>query len=103
MITLMTESSKNVVKIKIVGVGGGTGTGAAPVIAEIAKRLGILTVAVVTTPFYFEGKKRMENARLEPYEDNEQCQKPYEQENGQDRQEDDYKQDRNEVYCQGHR
>ncbi len=44
------------------GMGGGTGTGAAPVIAEIAKRLGILTVAVVTTPFYFEGKKPMENA-----------------------------------------
>ena len=44
------------------GMGGGTGTGAAPIIAEIAKRLGILTVAVVTTPFNFEGKKRMENA-----------------------------------------
>lgn len=44
------------------GMGGGTGTGAAPVVAEIAKRLGILTVAVVTTPFGFEGKRRMENA-----------------------------------------
>ncbi|MBD1576877.1 MULTISPECIES: cell division protein FtsZ [Vibrio] len=41
------------------GMGGGTGTGAAPVIAEIAKELGILTVAVVTKPFSFEGKKRM--------------------------------------------
>ena len=41
------------------GMGGGTGTGAAPVVAEIAKSLGILTVAVVTKPFVFEGKKRM--------------------------------------------
>lgn len=41
------------------GMGGGTGTGAAPVIAEVAKELGILTVAVVTKPFRFEGKKRM--------------------------------------------
>ncbi|TEA27206.1 cell division protein FtsZ [Candidatus Schmidhempelia bombi] len=41
------------------GMGGGTGTGAAPVVAEIAKELGILTVAVVTKPFSFEGKKRM--------------------------------------------
>lgn len=41
------------------GMGGGTGTGAAPVVAEIAKDLGILTVAVVTKPFGFEGKKRM--------------------------------------------
>ncbi|UPT14583.1 cell division protein FtsZ [Buchnera aphidicola] len=41
------------------GMGGGTGTGAAPVVAEIAKELGILTVAVVTKPFNFEGKKRM--------------------------------------------
>ena len=40
------------------GMGGGTGTGAAPVIAQIAKELGILTVAVVTKPFPFEGKKR---------------------------------------------
>ncbi|HEX4975138.1 MAG TPA: cell division protein FtsZ [Pseudomonadales bacterium] len=41
------------------GMGGGTGTGAAPVIAEIAKEMGILTVAVVTKPFSFEGRKRM--------------------------------------------
>jgi cell division protein FtsZ len=40
------------------GLGGGTGTGAAPVVAEISKELGILTVAVVTTPFSFEGSKR---------------------------------------------
>jgi cell division protein FtsZ len=44
------------------GMGGGTGTGAAPVIAEIAQDLGALTVAIVTKPFSFEGKKRMEHA-----------------------------------------
>ncbi|OGT26089.1 MAG: cell division protein FtsZ [Gammaproteobacteria bacterium RIFCSPLOWO2_02_FULL_42_14] len=44
------------------GMGGGTGTGAAPIFAEIAKELGILTVAVVTKPFAFEGRKRMEIA-----------------------------------------
>lgn len=44
------------------GMGGGTGTGAAPVVAEIAKDLGILTVAVVTKPFPFEGRKRMKLA-----------------------------------------
>ncbi|GEM_PF-60087 len=44
------------------GMGGGTGTGASPVIASLAKELGILTVAVVTKPFYFEGKKRLHNA-----------------------------------------
>lgn len=44
------------------GMGGGTGTGATPVVAEIAKEMGILTVAVVTRPFAFEGKKRMEVA-----------------------------------------
>jgi cell division protein FtsZ len=44
------------------GMGGGTGTGAAPVIAEIAKEAGILTVAVVTKPFPFEGKKRQSMA-----------------------------------------
>ena len=42
--------------------GGGTGTGAAPVIAEIAKDMGILTVAVVTKPFHFEGRRRMQVA-----------------------------------------
>jgi cell division protein FtsZ len=44
------------------GMGGGTGTGGAPVIAQIAKELGILTVAVVTRPFAFEGRKRMQLA-----------------------------------------
>ena len=44
------------------GMGGGTGTGAAPVIAEIAQDLGALTVGIVTKPFSFEGKKRMEQA-----------------------------------------
>ncbi len=44
------------------GMGGGTGTGAAPVVAEISKSLGILTVGVVTKPFSFEGKPRMNNA-----------------------------------------
>lgn len=45
------------------GLGGGTGTGAAPVIAKTAKELGILTVAIVTTPFSFEGNKRIEQAQ----------------------------------------
>ncbi|MBL8249625.1 MAG: cell division protein FtsZ [Candidatus Competibacter sp.] len=44
------------------GMGGGTGTGAAPVVAQLAREMGILTVAVVTKPFPFEGKKRMEVA-----------------------------------------
>ena len=44
------------------GVGGGTGTGAAPVVARIAKSMGILTVGIVTKPFAFEGKKRMDQA-----------------------------------------
>ncbi|QAX81905.1 cell division protein FtsZ [Candidatus Pseudomonas adelgestsugas] len=44
------------------GMGGGTGTGAAPIIAEVAKEIGILTVAIVTRPFSFEGRKRMQIA-----------------------------------------
>src|SRR5512136_3401432 len=40
------------------GLGGGTGTGGAPIVAEISKEMGILTVAVVTKPFHFEGRKR---------------------------------------------
>jgi len=44
------------------GMGGGTGTGAAPVVAQMAKEMGILTVAVVTKPFAFEGRVRMQNA-----------------------------------------
>lgn len=56
------------------GMGGGTGTGAIPVIAEIAREMGILTVAVVTKPFLFEGKKKMQVAEegiveLEKYVD----------------------------------
>ena len=45
------------------GMGGGTGTGAAPVVAQLAREMGILTVGVVTKPFPFEGKKRMEVAK----------------------------------------
>jgi cell division protein FtsZ len=45
------------------GLGGGTGTGASPVVAEVAKKLGALTVAIVTLPFSMEGKQRMANAR----------------------------------------
>ncbi|MCX6718126.1 MAG: cell division protein FtsZ [Candidatus Staskawiczbacteria bacterium] len=46
------------------GLGGGTGSGAAPIIAEISKNLGILTVAVVTTPFFFEGEERKKVAQV---------------------------------------
>lgn len=46
------------------GLGGGTGTGAAPVIASVARELGILTVGIVTIPFAFEGKKRRQQAEL---------------------------------------
>ncbi|WP_027717340.1 cell division protein FtsZ [Desulfovirgula thermocuniculi] len=46
------------------GMGGGTGTGAAPVVAEVAKELGALTVGVVTKPFTFEGRKRMSQAEM---------------------------------------
>lgn len=56
------------------GMGGGTGTGAAPVVAQLARKLGILTVGVVTKPFRFEGARRMQNAErgireLEQYVD----------------------------------
>ena len=44
--------------------GGGTGTGAAPIIAKVSRDMGILTVAVVTKPFTFEGRKRMKQAEL---------------------------------------
>lgn len=44
------------------GMGGGTGTGAAPVVAEIAREMGILTIGIVTKPFSFEGRRRMEQA-----------------------------------------
>ncbi len=46
------------------GMGGGTGTGAAPVVAEVAKELGILTVGIVTKPFAFEGKRKMDMAEI---------------------------------------
>ena len=46
------------------GMGGGTGTGAAPIVAEIAQELGALTVCIVTKPFRFEGKKRMDHAEI---------------------------------------
>ncbi len=46
------------------GMGGGTGTGAAPIIAKVSQDLGILTVGVVTKPFFFEGRKRMTQAEL---------------------------------------
>ena len=57
------EALKNTEMVFVTaGMGGGTGTGAAPVIAQIAKEMGILTVAVVTKPFFFEGPQRMRNA-----------------------------------------
>lgn len=46
------------------GMGGGTGTGAAPVIAKVAKEMGILTIGIVTVPFSFEGKRRLDQAEL---------------------------------------
>lgn len=46
------------------GMGGGTGTGAAPIVAQIAKEMDILTVGIVTKPFSFEGKRRMEQAEI---------------------------------------
>ncbi|MES2330221.1 MAG: cell division protein FtsZ [Bacteroidota bacterium] len=57
-----------------VGMGGGTGTGGAPIIAQICKELGILTVGIVTTPFGFEGPRRLQQAeegimKLKPYVD----------------------------------
>lgn len=57
------------------GMGGGTGTGAAPVVAQAAKELGALTVGVVTKPFMFEGKKRMEAAEagLEEFRQHVDC------------------------------
>lgn len=46
------------------GMGGGTGTGAAPIVAEVARDLGCLTIAIVTKPFTFEGRQRMKNAEM---------------------------------------
>lgn len=59
------ESLKNVDMVFITaGMGGGTGTGAAPVVAQVAKDMGILTIGVVTKPFMFEGLKRKKQAEL---------------------------------------
>lgn len=61
--TSITEMLKDANLVFITaGMGGGTGTGAAPVIAQIAKELGILTIAVITKPFNFEGPVRLKNA-----------------------------------------
>jgi cell division protein FtsZ len=61
----LTELVKNADMVFVTcGMGGGTGTGAAPIVAKIAKDMGILTVGVVTKPFIFEGKPRMNNALL---------------------------------------
>lgn len=57
-------SSKTKMIFLTAGMGGGTGTGAAPVIAKLASKLGILTVGIVTVPFQFEGKRRIEQAQL---------------------------------------
>ena len=46
----------------IAGMGGGTGTGVSPVIASIAKQMGIFTIGIVTTPYHFEGKRKLKNA-----------------------------------------
>ena len=60
---VLTEAVKDTDLLFITaGMGGGTGTGAAPVIAEIAREMGILTVGIVTKPFMFEGRKRMQQA-----------------------------------------
>ena len=59
----ITEALKGADMVFITaGMGGGTGTGAAPVVAKIAKEMGILTIGIVTKPFAFEGKKRMDQA-----------------------------------------
>ncbi len=61
--TIKELLSKNTQMVFITaGMGGGTGTGAAPVVARIAREMGVLTVGIVTTPFWFEGKSRYNNA-----------------------------------------
>ncbi|XWN35147.1 MAG: cell division protein FtsZ [Roseivirga sp.] len=59
--TLLSDGTK--MAFVTAGMGGGTGTGAAPVIAEMARKLGILTVGIVTQPFSFEGKKKLQQAQ----------------------------------------
>lgn len=54
------DKSTNI--IKVIGVGGGTGTGAAPVIAQQAKERGLLTIGIVTLPFAFERRRRIDKA-----------------------------------------
>ena len=62
-VEMVRESLKGADMVFITaGLGGGTGTGGAPVIAEVAREMGALTVAIVTKPFHFEGKKRMKQA-----------------------------------------
>lgn len=61
IIEILKENTKMV--FITAGMGGGTGTGAAPIIAKIAKELGILTIAVVTIPFRYEGQKRLDQAK----------------------------------------
>ena len=62
---LLAEATKDADMVFITaGMGGGTGTGAASIVAECAKELGVLTVGVVTKPFTFEGKVRMRNAEI---------------------------------------
>ena len=58
------EESRDEMAFITAGMGGGTGTGAAPVVAEVAKELGILTVGIVTKPFAFEGKRKMNMAEI---------------------------------------
>lgn len=61
----ITEAIKGADMVFITaGMGGGTGTGAAPVVSEIAKSMGILTVGIVTKPFPFEGRRRMKHAEM---------------------------------------
>ena len=59
---LIAATLKGADMVVTAGMGGGTGTGAAPVVAEIAKDMGALTVGIVTKPFAFEGKRRMDQA-----------------------------------------
>jgi len=60
--TLLEKNTKMV--FVTAGMGGGTGTGGAPVIARLAKEMDILTVGIVTTPFYFEGKRKLNQAKI---------------------------------------
>ena len=59
---LKSDNNKTSMVFITAGMGGGTGTGAAPIIAQLAREMGILTVGIVTVPFGFEGKKRHDHA-----------------------------------------